>query len=620
MTDLAINPNKTRFKDYSLLLVSVIWIVALLSAGAVAIYQQGFDWQFSPFIGAAIAPAVLGVLLHPLMHREWAQILVIFAWIALAIAATLAIAFVPMAFLFLCAPAAAALFEREKVIEAMVLSALAAGFVYYANRFGFSSTYQMPSAFEAWGRTTAPVATIVFMIGAMYAAASKGEAAKSQFAQSQSMQSESVQGLESGATLSSSPSTGNALKAFPGAAILVGQDNEILGLSDKLSERLGRDDDSAQDARDFARTLSDYGVSDSIITQTLAIMRESGQAQSFRTGRYVESDLELQEESAQDFISDDYISEDYISEEGADKEGVHKQHIKVDLVPATQQGQAYIYMTPVLNLNPASNSASSPAAISNLAGSGVLAAADNDGANIDAANEDDSSLFFAGISHELRTPLNAIIGFSDMMRARLFGPLPGKYAEYADLIHESGQYMLDLVGDVLDQSKINAGQYELSYEDFDMVDLARSCVKMMTPAGDEAKVNFRIEAEDDLPVMLRADRRALRQIILNLLSNAVKFSPAGSEVVLWLNSDLDAGQVQIHVRDQGQGMSEQELDKIGTPYAQGAAGKMSEARGSGLGLSLVKSLTQLHHGDFAVDSQLGQGTQIRITLPDAPAS
>ena len=150
----------------------------------------------------------------------------------------------------------------------------------------------------------------------------------------------------------------------------------------------------------------------------------------------------------------------------------------------------------------------------------------------------DSALFFAGVSHELRTPLNAIIGFSDMMRSRLFGPLPGKYAEYADLIHDSGQHMLDLIGDVLDMSKIDAGKYDLHYESFEAAAVARSSVKMIQPMADAAKVRLDVNIDDEDDLLIEADRKALRQILLNLLSNAIKFSPQGGAVTLSLSLSL----------------------------------------------------------------------------------
>ncbi|MEP3655491.1 MAG: HAMP domain-containing sensor histidine kinase [Litorimonas sp.] len=230
-----------------------------------------------------------------------------------------------------------------------------------------------------------------------------------------------------------------------------------------------------------------------------------------------------------------------------------------------------------------------------------------------AQDSTDKTLFFAGVSHELRTPLNAIIGFSDMMRSRLFGPLPGKYAEYADLIHESGQHMLDLIGDVLDLSKVEAGRYELNYDTFDAADVIRSSVKMIRPAADAAEVSIDINLDLDQALLIQADRRAMRQILLNLLSNSVKFSEKGGQI------DIDAqaidGDLELSVTDDGAGMSADEIARIGDPYAQGEAAQMSVERGSGLGLSLVQSLTTLHGGKMNIKSAKGEGTRVKIILP-----
>jgi len=230
-----------------------------------------------------------------------------------------------------------------------------------------------------------------------------------------------------------------------------------------------------------------------------------------------------------------------------------------------------------------------------------------------AQESTDKTLFFAGVSHELRTPLNAIIGFSDMMRSRLFGPLPGKYAEYADLIHESGQHMLDLIGDVLDLSKIEAGRYELDYDTFDAADVIRSSVKMIRPAADAAEVGIEINLDLDQALLVQADRRAVRQILLNLLSNSVKFSDKGTQVEV--DAQAIDGDLELTVSDMGSGMSEAEIARIGDPYAQGEAAQLSDKRGSGLGLSLVKSLTDLHKGHMKIRSAKGEGTRVKITLP-----
>jgi len=173
---------------------------------------------------------------------------------------------------------------------------------------------------------------------------------------------------------------------------------------------------------------------------------------------------------------------------------------------------------------------------------------------ISGTSEDDKmrsrNLYFAGVSHELRTPLNAIIGFSDMMRSRLFGPLPGKYAEYADLIHDSGQHMLDLIGDV------------------------RSSIKMMRPVSDTASVRLDAEIAIDDDLSLVADRKAVRQILLNLISNAVKFSPKGGRVVVGSKKAGDT--IHLSVSDNGAGMSTQELERVGQPYEQTQSGQTSD--------------------------------------------
>jgi len=230
-----------------------------------------------------------------------------------------------------------------------------------------------------------------------------------------------------------------------------------------------------------------------------------------------------------------------------------------------------------------------------------------------AQDSTDKTHFFAGVSHELRTPLNAIIGFSDMMRSRLFGPLPGKYAEYADLIHESGQHMLDLIGDVLDLSKVEAGRYELNYDTFDAADVIRSSVKMIRPAADAAEVSLDVNLDLDQALLIQADRRAVRQILLNLLSNSVKFSDKGGNVEI--DAQAIDGDLELSVTDNGAGMSAEELAQIGTPYAQGEAAKLTDKRGSGLGLSLVKTLTELHNGKMDIQSNKGAGTRVKIILP-----
>ena len=228
-----------------------------------------------------------------------------------------------------------------------------------------------------------------------------------------------------------------------------------------------------------------------------------------------------------------------------------------------------------------------------------------------AANRSKSE-FLAAVSHELRTPLNAIIGFSDVMKQRLFGPLPARYAEYGDLIHESGAHLLELIGDVLDMSKIEADRYALTPEEFDARDVVQICAKMLRLKAEEAGLALYSEV-GDAPLEVEADRKAVRQILLNLLSNAVKFTPAGGAVVVMARAQ--GADLVLAVGDSGVGIAADELDLIGRPYAQSSSGKAAGERGTGLGLSLVRALAELHGGTMTVQSAPGEGTTVTVRLP-----
>jgi len=221
------------------------------------------------------------------------------------------------------------------------------------------------------------------------------------------------------------------------------------------------------------------------------------------------------------------------------------------------------------------------------------------------------SEFLASVSHEIRTPLNAIIGFSDAMKSRLFGPVPAKYAEYAELIHESGRHLLELIGDVLDLSKIEADSYELSQDDFNASDVVELCVRMLSQRAEEAGVIIEREVDAALPVT--ADRRAMRQILLNLLSNAIKFTPKDGVIVVMARRLDD--QLVLGVGDSGPGIPADELSQLGQRYMQATTARNSAERGSGLGLSLVKALAEMHGGEMSIDSTLGEGTTVSVNLP-----
>jgi cell cycle sensor histidine kinase DivJ len=221
------------------------------------------------------------------------------------------------------------------------------------------------------------------------------------------------------------------------------------------------------------------------------------------------------------------------------------------------------------------------------------------------------SRFLANMSHELRTPLNTIMGFSDIMKARLFGPLPAKYGEYADLIHDAGRHLLDLINDVLDVSKIEAERFQLHVEPLDARDPVSAALRLMRVQADEAGLSLRAALPPD-PIDIEADPRALKQIALNLLSNALKFTPRGGQVTVTLQAQGEA--MELVVADTGVGIAPEDLKRLGRPFEQ-AGDVKQRARGTGLGLSLVRGLAELHGGEMIIESTLGQGTSVTVRLP-----
>lgn len=233
-------------------------------------------------------------------------------------------------------------------------------------------------------------------------------------------------------------------------------------------------------------------------------------------------------------------------------------------------------------------------------------------AKIDAeALNSGKSRFLANMSHELRTPLNTIMGFSDIMRSRLFGPMPAKYGEYADLIHDAGQHLLDLINDLLDMSKIEAERFQLQIEQIDARDPVAAALRLIRVQADEAGLHLRAVLPPD-PIEVDADPRALKQITLNLLSNALKFTPRGGQVTVTMQAHGDA--LELMVADTGVGIAPEDLQRLGRPYEQaGDAGQ--RARGTGLGLSLVRGLSELHGGEMIIESALGEGTSVLVRMP-----
>jgi len=221
------------------------------------------------------------------------------------------------------------------------------------------------------------------------------------------------------------------------------------------------------------------------------------------------------------------------------------------------------------------------------------------------------SRFLANMSHELRTPLNAIMGFSDIMRQRLFGPMADRYVEYSELIHESGSHLLELINDVLDMSKIEAERFELAREDFDARDAISAVLRLMRGQADRAGINLRGDLSPE-SLEAEADRRAIKQIAFNLISNALKFTPKGGAVTV---SAYPQGNVlEIIVADTGVGIAAEDLKRLGRPFEQ-AGGSEQKQGGSGLGLSLVRAFARLHGGEMIVESTLGEGTTVTVRMP-----
>ena len=225
------------------------------------------------------------------------------------------------------------------------------------------------------------------------------------------------------------------------------------------------------------------------------------------------------------------------------------------------------------------------------------------------------SRFLANMSHELRTPLNTIMGFSDIMRSRLFGPLPTKYGEYAELIHESGQHLLDLINDLLDMSKIEAERFQLQVEMIDAREPVSAALRLMRVQADDAGLSLRATLPPD-PIDIGADPRALKQIALNLLSNALKFTPRGGQVTATLQAHDET--MELVVADTGVGIAPEDLKRLGRPFEQ-AGDVKQRAKGTGLGLSLVRGLAELHGGEMIIESTLGEGTSVTVRLPGVMA-
>ena len=224
------------------------------------------------------------------------------------------------------------------------------------------------------------------------------------------------------------------------------------------------------------------------------------------------------------------------------------------------------------------------------------------------------SRFLATMSHELRTPLNAILGFSEVMICEVLGPMQNKsYKDYAGNIHDSGKHLLQLINEILDLSRIEAGRYELHEEAVRLNGIVEDCLRLLHLRAESKGLQVILEFPRNLE-LIWADERALRQVCLNLLSNALKFTQSGGQITITVAAEADGGQ-RLVVKDNGPGIPEDEIPRVLEAFGQGSLAHKTAEGGTGLGLPIVKNLVHLHGGTFELNSKVGQGTECVVRLP-----
>lgn len=225
------------------------------------------------------------------------------------------------------------------------------------------------------------------------------------------------------------------------------------------------------------------------------------------------------------------------------------------------------------------------------------------------------SEFLANMSHELRTPLNAILGFSEVIRSQVLGPVGiAKYVEYADDVHRSGEHLLEIISDILDVARIDAGQISLEEDIVSVEELIESSVMLIRERAGAGELDLALELPPDMPSIM-CDRRKIKQIVINLLSNAVKFTERGGRVSVGARIDVGSGEAVIEVRDSGVGMAVEDVPRVMEPFTQIASPMTRQHEGTGLGLPLVKKLVELHGGSIDMETAPGEGTTVRVRLP-----
>jgi two-component system cell cycle sensor histidine kinase PleC len=224
------------------------------------------------------------------------------------------------------------------------------------------------------------------------------------------------------------------------------------------------------------------------------------------------------------------------------------------------------------------------------------------------------SRFLANMSHELRTPLNAILGFSEVMKTEMMGPMQNPvYRDYAENIHSSGKHLLHVINEILDLSRIEAGKHMLQEGSVYLVDVVDECERLLKLKAESKALKLVEDFDESLPAIW-ADERALRQVCINLLGNAIKFTPPGGQITLGVRRGEDGGQI-ISIRDTGPGIPKEELPRVMQAFGQGSLAHTAAEGGSGLGLPIVKSLVELHGGVFELLSEIRRGTEAVVHLP-----
>jgi len=218
------------------------------------------------------------------------------------------------------------------------------------------------------------------------------------------------------------------------------------------------------------------------------------------------------------------------------------------------------------------------------------------------------------MSHELRTPLNAILGFSEVMTTEVLGPLSNPtYKEYTNDIHRSGEHLLNLINEILDLSRIEAGRYDLNEDSVSLVDIAEDCIGMVQLKARAKNITIHQQFEHGMPSVW-IDEKSMRQVILNLLSNAVKFTNTGGEVTFKVGWTAGGGQY-LSIKDNGPGIPEEEIPIVLSAFGQGSIAIKSAEQGTGLGLPIVQAILAKHNGEFILRSKLREGTEAIAILP-----